>query len=67
MLVELTNISSEVELNKWHKVRSLDGQLQSDVYVRFIHAWGNEGNKIYVIERNSTVTVEMEYNGINYL
>ncbi len=66
MLVTLTNISGEVELNKWHKVRTLDYQYQSAVYVRFIHAWDMEGNKLYVIQKNSTGTVEMEYNGISY-
>ena len=67
MLIVITSTSKvDIELNKWHKVYSIDDQRKDDVYVRFIFAWDLEGNSLYKIPAGTTVILEIEYNGIHY-
>lgn len=66
MMVEITDIPKDVELNKWHRVYELDGERKVGLYVRFIFARDRAGNKLYKLPKGQTAIVKIEYNGIHY-
>lgn len=66
MLVELT-CDKETQLNKWFRVRELNGIPQQGLYVRFALACDSIGNSLHKIPKTTeSIYVEMQYNGNNY-
>ncbi len=66
MLVELTS-NKETQLNKWFKVREVNGNPVKEVYVRFARAWDRDGNSLYIVPKTeTTIYVDLVYNGENY-
>lgn len=66
MIVELTS-DKEALLNKWFRVREINGKPVNELYVRFALAYDSDGNSLHAIPKTDTVIyVDMMYNGNNY-
>lgn len=66
MIVEIANIPKGMQLNKWHRVREIDGLHVTGIYVRFMFVWDTEGNKLLDLPYGLPAYVDMEYNGTGY-
>lgn len=67
MIVELTTVTKETQLAKWHRVHSLNGVQKVGMYVQFKFAWDQDGKPLSVIPKSvNSVFVDMEYNGVGY-
>lgn len=60
MKVVFTNESGTYALYTWHKVQALDGVCPETLYIRIMHAWDNDGNKLYELTKGAAGTMELE-------
>lgn len=66
MLVELTS-DKQAQLDKWFKVRSINGKPVEGIHVRFGMARDSNGNILPTIPATDTpIYVELEYNSNGY-
>lgn len=61
MLLEIENIPKDVSLYKWYRVRSYDHEHCQRLYIRFIHAWDMNGNKLDKLPAGAHVITEAHF------
>ena len=61
MIVEIENISTPVELNKWYKVHSYKNERKEQLYVRFSTAYDSAFIRVGRIDTNQILYVEMHF------
>lgn len=66
MIVAIENIPNGMELNKWHKVRDIDGLHVTGIYVTFLFVWDTNWQKLLDLPYGQPAYVEMRYNGTGY-
>lgn len=66
MIIELDIIPKGLQLNKWYKVKELNGLHVTTIYVEFKFAWDANGNRTTVPQYGQPGYLEMNYNGTGY-
>lgn len=66
MLMYIADVPGDIALNKWHRVRELDGVYPEGIYIHFTRAWDLQGGSLDKLPKGMTVVTEGEYNGLGY-
>lgn len=60
MLIEITEIPTDIIMNKWHLIYAINGIIQTNQYIDFKLAWDLDGNKIPELRKGMNAIVEVD-------